>query len=146
MEVNALSALALTSLMNLANPNPQPVVGEFELPAISGLWRIELPSEVGCQEHYNFGRDGALATTSGAERTVGDYRFSYVKDFELPILAMRTERDNNAPDCMGNQIDQTGNSFAVFVKLDSRHAPTTMQWCNDAGGRLCHSTLRRVLP
>lgn len=232
MEINAFSALALSSLMSLADPTPKPVVSEFELPAISGLWKIKMddteaetaasepsekpdaktdseateqgsddkqgateqptneaneqpsdtklsnpqipnvnintpspmqgsdaddknltahtttkkPSKNTCQEYYNFGRNGILTTTSGDERTVGNYRFSYSEEFELPVLAIRTEWDNNAPDCLGNQIDQSGNSFAVFVRLNDRHEPTVMEWCNDFSGKLCHAFLHKVLP
>lgn len=153
MEINAFSALALSSLMSLADPTPKPVVSEFELPAISGLWKMKLDNvnlnqQVAqhCQEYYNFGRNGVLTTTSGTERTVGNYRFSYAEEFDLPILAVQTEWDNNAPDCLGNQIDQSGDNFAVFVKLNNRHEPTVMEWCNDFSGQLCYSYLHKVLP
>lgn len=146
MEINAFSALALTSLMSLADPTPKPVVGEFELPAIAGLWQLKFDEQNTCQEHYNFGRNGALTTTSGDERTVGNYRLSYVDEFDLPMLAIHTEWDNNAPDCLGNQLNQSGDSFAVFVKLDNRHDPKTMQWCDDFSGQNCHSAFHKVLP
>lgn len=147
MEANVFLVLALSSLMALGDPAPRPVIGEFELPAIAGTWQIELEGGLeGCRERYNFGRDGALTTTSGEERTVGDYRFSYIDEVALPVLAVRTEWDNNKPDCLGNQVDQSGHSFANFVRLDSRHDPKYMQWCEDAEGAVCNQRLWRVLP
>ncbi len=136
------SALLLGSLLGLTSPAE--TVSTYELSAITGLWALE--SADSCQERYNFGRDGKLTTVSGAERTHGKYRFAYVETSPLPALAMHTTYDNNAPDCTGTQLDQTGNSSAVFVKLNHRHSPTRMQWCSDPLGNDCPATLYRLLP
>lgn len=146
MEANVLSVLALSSLMAFSNPAEQSVIGTYQLPAIAGLWEIELEDRASCREYYNFGKDSNLTTTSGGERTTGEYRFTYVDELSLPVLAIKTEYDNNQPDCSGNQIDQSGNTFAVFVKLDARHDPKHMQWCNDPDGKVCTAKFRRILP
>lgn len=146
MELTALSLSALMSLMSATAENQK--IATYELPAVAGLWQIQLekPIDNACYERYNFGRDGKLTTTSGAERTFGDYRLQYVDGFELPVLAMHTKFDNNEVDCSGNQVDQSKESLAVFVKLDSRHNPKTMAWCNDPMGQDCPSNLHKILP
>lgn len=146
MENLPVSAL-ITALLSLNQPS-EPVVTTYELPAIAGLWQIDLqnPTSNACQERYNFGKDGALMATSGDEYTKGQYRFDYMADLPLPVLAIKTTYDNNQPDCLGEQIDQTGNTMAMFVKLKQKHHPTTMQWCQDLDGKNCVATLYRVLP
>lgn len=99
-----------------------------------------------CQERYNFGANGKLTTTSGKERTEGEYLFRYIEESSLPALAMTTTFDNNEPDCSGNIINQSNDSFAFFVKLDNRHNPTKMQWCQDKDGKDCHARFWRILP
>lgn len=143
-----LSLSAIMSLMTLINPDPNDKISTYELPAVAGLWQIELdnPIHENCQERYNFGRDGKLTTTSGKERTIGSYRLQHFEDFPLPVLAMTTKFDNNETDCSGNQVNQAGNSAAMFVKFDSRHDPKKMQWCSDPDGQVCTSTLTKVLP
>ncbi len=136
-----LTALLLASLVNITTPQSE--VGVYELPAIAGLWQLD---DLSCQERYNFGRDGKLITTSGDERTTGEYRFGYGRDESLPVLAIRTRYDNGQADCMGNREDQSNNSFAVFVALNDRHNPTTMQWCDDEQGNHCGFRFSRVLP
>lgn len=156
MENIPVSAL-VSALLSLSNPATD-VVTVYELPAIAGLWQIDLSQETDltqktnaqkprlCQERYNFGKNGALITTSAKEYTEGQYRFDYISELPLPVLAMKTTYDNNQPDCLGNSIDQTGDTMAVFVKLDRKHNPKTMQWCSDLGGQDCTSTLYRILP
>lgn len=147
MEPNFLSALALASLAALANPSVQSsTIGSYELPAIAGLWQIELDEQNGCKELYNFGRDGNLTTVSGEERTYGEYRFAYVEDNSLPVIAIKTLHDNNQPDCSGNQVDQTGDTIATYVKLDTRHDPKQMYWCDDSQGVQCRVRFLRQLP
>lgn len=137
-----LSTLLLSTLMGLT---AQPArVSTYELPAVAGLWQVE--DGLSCQERYNFGRDARLTTTSAGERTEGEYRFRYPSDRGLPVLAMVTHTDNNEPDCSGNQIDQSGNTMAVFVRLDNRHSPKMMQWCVDSDAGECPVRLRRILP
>lgn len=136
-----LSTLLLGALFGLS---PQPTaVATYELPAIAGLWQVIDDSP--CYERYNFGRGSSLTTTSADERTEGEYRFRYVGE-GLPVLAMTTQSDNNAPDCAGKQVDQSGDTTAVFVKLDNRHSPKTMAWCTDSQANHCPVSLRRVLP
>ncbi len=149
MEIGALSGLALASLIGLATAQPTSHVSSYELPAIAGTWEIELNEGATCKEMYNFGKDGRLTTTSGAEHTFGEYRFMYLENNEAvkyPVLAMITDYDNNQTDCSGNQVDQAGHSLAVFVKLNARHNPTKMQWCEDEEGQVCTATLHKLLP
>lgn len=163
------SSLVLASFLSLTSPTELNQVETYQLPAIAGLWQIDLDSTQGlknhgsnskindnsahksihtpaCQERYNFGIDGKLTTTSGQERTMGEYRFSYLEDGSLPALAVVTTFDNNKPDCAGEQVNQTDHAFAVFVKLDSRHNPKQMQWCEDKDGEQCTAVFERVLP
>lgn len=153
MENIPVSAL-VSALLSLSNPAAD-VVTVYELPAITGLWQIDLSQENdaqtpinahSCQERYNFGKNGALITTSAKEYTEGQYRFNYISEMPLPVLVMKTIYDNNQPDCLGFSVDQTGDTMAVFVKLDRKHNPKTMQWCSDLGGQDCTSTLYRILP
>lgn len=148
---NFLSSVLMSSLLSLSAP--QQTVEIHDLPAISGLWQIELSelhdpkkSYQSCQERYNFGANGKLTTTSGKERTEGEYIFRYIEESSLPALAMTTTFDNNEPDCSGNIINQSNDSFAFFVKLDNRHNPTKMQWCQDKDGNDCHARFWRILP
>lgn len=142
METTALSAL-LAALLSLGVPSED----SYELPAIAGLWQLDVPRQGGvCPERYNFGKDGRFSTQSSEEYTKGEYQFAYVSDLPLPALAIKTQYDNKAPDCSDNQIDQTGEIFAGFVKLDGKHNPTTMQWCSDPLGQDCGVVLKRVLP
>lgn len=152
MEPFTLAPFVTASLLTLATPTPSPdqaQIGVYELPAVSGLWQLA-PSESrpvsdDCQERYNFGKNGQLKTVSGAEITYGQYAY-VVQPEGLPILAMQTVHDNNAPDCSGAQVDQSGDVFSTFVSLDSRHDPTVMRWCSDSVGQKCHATLQRILP
>lgn len=148
MEITALSLSALLSLMSLADENARPKIGTYEMPAIAGLWQLNLENPVNdtCYERYNFGKDGTLSTISGAERTTGTYQLYYAEEMPLPVLTLSTQYDNNEPDCSGNQIDQSGEQVAVFVKLDSKHNPTTMQWCADSQGQQCFSDFKKILP
>lgn len=148
MEYGNFGALALATLLSLSNPNTPKQPPTYQLPAIAGLWQLELDPalNLSCQERYNFSANGALITTSAGERTQGTYRFEYVEEVELPVLAFQTDFDNNQPDCLGNQVDQTGDASAHFVKLDSRHDPKFMQWCNDREAQDCPLKLRRILP
>lgn len=150
MQIDALSALALSSLIALGDANSLEsweTIQSYELPAVSGLWVSDIAKEgKTCHEYYNFGKDGQLNTVSLTEKTKGTYRFVHTDELPLPMLAMATEEDNNQMDCLGNQKDQTGDSMAFFVKLDSRHNPTKMSWCSDPTGKDCFSHLYRILP
>lgn len=149
MEIGALSAIALSSLINLADANSVEswdTIESYELPAISGLWVYETGEKNTCREYYNFGKNGKLTTTSLSEKTEGKYLFTRSEEFNLPLLAIHTKKDNNQPDCQGKKIDQSGDSFGVFVKLNARHNPTKMWWCDDANGEQCTMLMRRVLP
>lgn len=150
MQVSLLSALALSSLISLGDANSiesWDTIDTYELPAISGLWVNEVGDGTPkCREQYNFGKNGTLTTVSLGEKTTGTYRFVYADEMPLPMLAMVTKTDNNEPDCLGNQVDQSGDSMAFFVKLDSRHTPTKMWWCKDPYGDMCFAYLYRVLP
>ncbi|MDO4700823.1 MAG: hypothetical protein Q4A69_09105 [Moraxella sp.] len=152
MEAFSLHSLLMTSLLAL-NPTAQPAqeakIEVYEIPAMAGLWQVaeETTSadETVCVERYNFGLKGHVQTTSGGEITYGQYRYAHQEE-GLPILAVKTIYDNNAPDCMGSQIDQSGHTFATFVALNNRHDPSLMRWCNDKEGQTCPITLQRVLP
>ena len=149
MEPFTLAPLITASMLAFGAPAPaeqSAQIGIYELPAVSGLWELSstTTTQTNCQERYNFGRDGQLKTVSGAEITYGQY--AYVAQPEgLAILAIQTVHDNNAPDCSGAQVDQSGDVFSTFVSLDSRHDPSVMQWCSDSVGKNCHATLQRVL-
>ncbi|MDO5651538.1 MAG: hypothetical protein Q4G13_05305 [Moraxella sp.] len=142
MSMGLLGAL-MAGILGGSTPSP---VETYTLPAIAGLWQIELDDVHTCQERYNFGKNGKLNTTSAKEYTVGEYSFSYLENSPLPVLAVMTTQDNNGIDCSGNQVDQTGESFASFVKLDNKHSPTVMQWCADPQGNDCPVRLVRILP
>lgn len=144
----SLTAAILSTIFLVGTPKPIPQEAQiytYDLPAIAGLWQIDL-EEAECQERYNFGMNGQLNTTSRDEVTTGEYGFWYVEESELPILMSNTLHDNNGVDCLGNQIDQTNSAMTVFVKLNNKHSPTIMQWCNDPMGEECGATLRRILP
>lgn len=147
MSLGTLSALALSSLISLGDANSiesWDTIDTYAMPAISGLWVYSVGET--CREYYNFGKNGTLTTVSAGEKTKGTYRFVYADDLPMPMLAMTTDQDNNEPDCSGTKLDQTGHSMAFFVKLNSRHAPTKMQWCNHADENSCFNELHRVLP
>lgn len=120
-------------------------VSTYLMPAIAGQWQLNLaktdPNQLGCQERYNFGRDQQFMGSSGREFTFGKYLYSNATD-GLPALAIQTTYDNNAKDCSGKQVDQTGDILVAYVKQDG----DTMQWCNDSEGKTCDMTLHRVLP
>lgn len=148
MENLPVSAL-MSALLSLSTVVDEPAVATYELPAIAGLWQIDLKnptSKAVCQERYNFGKDGALMTKSGDEYTKGQYRFDSMVDLPLAVLAIKTTYDNGKSDCSGENMDQTGNTMAMFVRLDQKHNPITMQWCSDPMGNDCVATLHRVLP
>lgn len=151
MEVSALSALALSSLIALGDASSVEAwdtIDNYQLPAIAGLWVQQIKDDNGdmCQEFYNFGKNGKLTTVSRTEKTEGNYIFKRTDEFNLPLLAVHTTKDNNEKDCQGQQIDQTGHTMGIFVKLDSRHNPKTMWWCSDSNGNECLASLQRVLP
>lgn len=123
----------------------QAKISTYVVPSIVGQWQLQLdnkdPNQPNCQERYNFGKNQQFTASSGQEFGFGKYLLSFDSD-ELPALAMRTEYDNNATDCSGKKIDQTGDMMAVYVKLDKN----TMYWCRDNMGNDCPMTLYRVLP
>ena len=94
-----------------------------------------------CQERYNFGRDQQFIGSSGQEFTYGKYLYADTGD-GLPALAIQTQYDNNATDCSGNRVDQTGDILVAYVKQQGEQ----MQWCKDSKGTRCDMTLQRVLP
>lgn len=146
MEPTVFTTVALTSLIALSNPaaKEEAKINTYTLPAIAGVWQLQ--AQTVCQERYYFGADGEMRTTSDKEITQGEYQFVYAEEASLPVLAFNTEYDNNKPDCAGNQIDQTGHSLAVFVKLDDKHDPKHMKWCSDQEAADCNAQLTRVLP
>lgn len=103
----------LAALLTLAAPEETAKVGYYQLPVIAGVWQIELENvdKAVCQERYHFGRLGKLSTSSAGEITQGQYHFSYVEDNQvsLPILAMHTLYDNNAPDCRAIKLIKQGS-------------------------------------
>lgn len=121
-------------------------VSTYILPTIAGSWRLDLqdkdPKQPSCQEVYHFDRDDKMTGVSGKEFTYGKY--AYAPTDTLPAMVIRTTYDNNAPDCSGKQIDQSGEMLLAFVKLspDERQ----MQWCSDPEGKKCFMTLNRILP
>lgn len=142
-----IPSVLLTALLSLSAPTEP--IKIYHLPAIAGLWQVDVINDQdmsSCPERYNFGSNGKIITTSGAEKTTGVYEFRYLDESSLPALAMTTTFDNNQKDCSGTNIDQTNHSFAVFVKLDSRHNPTKMQWCSDKDGLECQASFHRILP
>lgn len=153
METFSLQSVLMTSLLalNISSPSVQEAkIGTYELPVIAGLWQLQKDDESAqadmiCHEQYNFGQDGNLTTVSGVEKTYGYYRYR-IQEEGLPVLAVKTVYDNNAPDCSNTQIDQSGQTFATFVSLDSRDNPTRMYWCDDGQGKNCTTTLKRILP
>lgn len=139
-----LTTLAMGGSVDEKRAKPQEAtVSTYTLPTIAGQWQLELdkPINVGCQERYNFRRDSQFLGSSGSEFTVGKYLYSQVSE-GLPALAVQTLYDNNATDCLGNQVDQTGDILLTFVKQQG----DTMQWCSDDKGQKCPMTLKRVLP
>lgn len=147
MSLDTLSALALSSLIALGDANSiesWDTIEAYQIPAISGLWAYDANKH--CREYYNFGKNGTLNTVSAGEKTKGTYRFVYSDELSMPMLAMTTTQDNNEKDCLGAQIDQSGQSMAFFVKLNSRHTPTKMQWCANTDESSCFNELYRILP
>lgn len=154
MEAFSLHSFLMTSLLALnapAQPIQEAKIEVYEIPAMAGLWQVaketvpDNNNNNACLERYNFGLKGHVQTTSGDEVTYGQYRYVHQEE-GLPVLAIKTIYDNNAPDCSGVQIDQSGQAFATFVSLNNRHDPTLMQWCSDKQGQRCTVTLQRVLP
>lgn len=123
----------------------QAKISTYVVPSIVGQWQLKLdkkdPNQPNCQERYNFGKNQQFIASSGKEFGFGKYLLSFDSD-ELPALAMQTEYDNNAKDCSGQQIDQTGDMTAFYVKLDKN----IMYWCTDSVGNHCPVTLYRILP
>lgn len=121
-------------------------VSTYILPNIAGSWQLELqekdPKQPMCQEIYNFDRDDKMTGVSGKEFTYGKY--AYAPTDMLPALVIRTQFDNNAPDCSGKQIDQAGEMLLAFVKFSDDERQ--MQWCSDPEGKKCFMQLNRILP
>ena len=144
--VSLTTAMAVSSLLALA---PPPAFDDqrqdYVLPAIAGQWQPQVQGKT-CQERYNFGPNGALIAMSNQKRTTGEYAFHYVDGSDLPVLATKTLIDYGGVDCLGDQSDRTGTTFATFVKLDDKHNPMQMQWCNDIQASQCSVHLRRLLP
>ncbi len=138
-----LSTLAMGGSLTNQPKTQVAQVSTYALPSIAGQWQLQLKDAkiAGCQERYNFGRDLQFLGSSGAEFTIGKYLFSQMSD-GLPVLAVQTQFDNNAMDCSGNQVDQTGDILLTYIKQDNN----TMQWCDDPDGKNCSMTLKRVLP
>lgn len=139
-----LTTLALGGSLVDVPAQPQVAkVATYTLPNIAGQWQLQLTDAktAGCQERYSFGRDMQFLGSSGAEFTVGKYLYSQSSD-GLPALAIQTQYDNNAVDCSGNQVDQAGDILLTYVKTND----TVMHWCNDAEGKECPMTLKRMLP
>ena len=115
------------------------------LPNIAGQWQLKMdktdPKQPSCEERYNFGRDQQFIGSSGQEFTFGKYLYASTGD-GLPALAIQTQYDNNATDCSGSRVDQTGDILVAYVKLQDNQ----MQWCKDSQGKKCDMTLQRVLP
>ncbi|ELA08823.1 hypothetical protein MOMA_00385 [Moraxella macacae 0408225] len=148
-----LSMLAMGGGVEQPSEKPQVAkVSTYVLPSIAGQWQLQLnqkqlnqkdPALSNCQERYNFGRNDIFLGQSGKEMSYGKYLFSDIdKDKKLYVIAIQTKYDNNAKDCSGDQIDQTGDIFLMHVKVDNN----TMQWCNDSEGKQCNMTLKRILP
>lgn len=114
-----------------------------ERPLVAGLWSY--PAKF-CHEYYQFGNNGKLITYSNEERTYGQYALIQRQKDTLPTLLLTTQYDNNAPDCDGNQVNQSKEVGAFFVRLDNRQEPRQMQWCEDSAGQRCFLQLKRVLP
>lgn len=147
MSLETLSALALSSLIALGDANSIEswnTIEAYEIPAISGLWAYDANNH--CREYYNFGKNGTLTTVSAGEKTKGNYRFVHSDELPMPMLAITTNQDNNEPDCLGVQKDQSGDTMAFFVKLNSRHTPSKMQWCATTDEQSCFNELYRILP
>lgn len=138
------SILALgANLENLPTQSQVARVSNYTLPPITGQWALQLSKPVAkdCQEVYNFGRDQQFIGSSGDEITIGDYEYQQVSN-SLPILRINTRYDNNATDCSGEKIDQSGNGLGAFVKQQGN----IMWWCKDAKGKQCDMVFHRVLP
>lgn len=129
-------------------PKYQPVakISTYILPNIAGAWRLDLPKkdpkQPACQEIYRFGADNQMLGVSGQEFSYGKYAYGDTEG--LPALAIRTTYDNNAPDCSGKQIDQSGDTLVAYVKMSKDERE--MQWCGDSKGQKCNMTLHRILP
>lgn len=150
MDIGSLPVITLASVLAANSPMQGEVssakISTHILPPIAGQWEIQLPENAqnqatACQELYHFGKDNEVMTTSGAEWTYGSYIYTQMPD-SLPILAINTLHDNNAVDCSGKQINQTGDSMIAFVNYQDN----VMFWCSDANGKQCDMQFRRVLP
>lgn len=149
MEPLSLSSMTLAGLLAAlpapAEPVSQSVINTYITPAIAGQWEIELNNEVAqaseCRELYNFGANNDMWAVSGDEWTYSKYMVSY-QDDGLPIIALSTIYDNNAVDCSGNQVDQTGETFVGFLN----HENNEMQWCVDPEGSECFMSFHRMQP
>lgn len=145
--VGILSMLAMGGTLPDESKSQQQVaqVSTYILPNIAGQWQLQLdktdPMQASCQERYNFGRDQKFIGSSGQEFTYGKYLYAPTSD-GLPALAIQTQYDNNATDCSGNRVDQTGDILVAYVKQQGDQ----MQWCKDSRGTKCDMTLSRVLP
>lgn len=121
-------------------------ISTYILPSISGAWQLDLPQtdpkQPACQEIYRFGADNQMLGVSGQEFSYGKYAYGDTEG--LPALAIRTTYDNNAPDCSGKQIDQSGETLVAYVKMSKDERE--MQWCGDSKGQKCNMTLHRILP
>ncbi|WP_394260943.1 hypothetical protein [Moraxella boevrei] len=142
-----LSMLAMGGAVEQPTEKPQVAkISTHVLPSIAGQWQLQIsqkdPTQPHCQERYNFGRDQIFQGQSGKEMSYGKYLFSDTGN-GLPAIAIQTEYDNNAKDCSGNQVDQTGDILVAYVKTVDNN---TMQWCSDSDGKNCGMTLQRILP
>ena len=145
--VGILTRLAMGGTLPDDSKTQQQVaqVSTHILPNIAGQWQLRLDktdaAQPSCQERYNFGLDQQFIGSSGQEFTYGKYLYADTGD-GLPALAIQTQYDNNATDCSGNRVDQTGDILVAYVKQQGEQ----MQWCKDSKGTRCDMTLYRVLP
>lgn len=147
----SILSLAVQGGIDVPKPNNHKAqeanISTYVLPNIAGLWQLQLnenerdPNQPSCQEHYRFDRGNKMLTTSGKEFTYAKYLYDLNSE-GLPALAIKTIYDNNAVDCSGNQINQTGDIMIAYVKQKGN----LMQWCSDDKGKKCFMTLNRVLP
>lgn len=109
-------ALLFGALCLMALPAAARVSSTAQLsaPHLEGLWRWTDESQ--CVESYEYRSDGSGRVLSGDESTDVDYVFSPVPVaddfFELNVTI---RRNSGGKDCLGQNGDDAGETYRVFV-------------------------------
>ena len=125
-----LTIVSTVSTATEANPNPQPIVGEWTSDAING-----------CSERIAFSAEGEIKVNSKDEILVGTYRTEPVPESPKILKLTRTiSSSNNAPDCGGRIGNEAGKTRSAYIVWESA---AEMRLCFDTVGYRCFGRFKK---